>query len=521
MLRNLYRRLSVKWILLVPMILFLVLTLSQVGLIYQMNSVQRADAATVNVAGRQRALSQRMAKESFALMNWQGVSQKAALAETVKIFDSSMQALLNGGASMVGGKAISIKKTDDQQILSQLQEAQNFWVENKPLFQSVLDGQTKDPEKSATLINQASLGLFQRFDKITAMYETASAGTVDRNVRLIYACLAAYILIIIINRFVVGNKILKPVLELQQAASRISSGDLSGHEVAARGSSEIDSLTNAFGGMSGSLKEIIGQLAQDSQKVASAAMQLTSSAQQTSAGANETATTINQIAGTLDQVNLNTREISQFSGENSRLADLGGEKIQDLYNQMDRIAETNKDVSGAIGGLVHRAEEISRIVELITSIADQTNLLALNAAIESARAGEQGRGFSVVAEEVRKLADHSTQAAKNINELVVSIKNDTNRTMEIMSESSREVEAGVTTVEDIRDSLRQIIKNTQTLNDHLKNIATSLNEVSSGTQNVAAATEEQTAAMEEVSASAEALAGLADGLMRISERFKV
>jgi len=155
------------------------------------------------------------------------------------------------------------------------------------------------------------------------------------------------------------------------------------------------------------------------------------------------------------------------------------------------------------------------------SIADQTNLLALNAAIEAARAGEQGRGFAVVAEEVRKLAEQSASAAKEIYNLINAIQAESQKAVHSTADAIKEVEAGTSVVQEVGDKFKEIISAVQDLTSQIQEVASATEQMSAGVQNVAASTEEQTAAMEEVSASAQSLSSLAEELNMLVAKFKV
>jgi methyl-accepting chemotaxis protein len=188
------------------------------------------------------------------------------------------------------------------------------------------------------------------------------------------------------------------------------------------------------------------------------------------------------------------------------------------------------------------SQQIGEITETITSIADQTNLLALNAAIEAARAGEAGRGFAVVAEEVRKLAEGSAEAVRKIGSLIRSIQSETNRAVNAIETSSKEVQEGKVHVAKIADVFIEINKAAEEANrmavevaaagqarvSEVERVVKAINEVAaiakesaSTVQEVSSSTEEQTASMEEMSASAQELARLAMDLKEAVGKFKL
>jgi len=189
-----------------------------------------------------------------------------------------------------------------------------------------------------------------------------------------------------------------------------------------------------------------------------------------------------------------------------------------------------------------QSTQIVKIVEVITGIAEQTNLLALNAAIEAARAGEQGRGFSVVAEEVRKLAEQSSSSAKQIVTLVGNIQRETDRALQVMEKGKIEVNAGVEAVTIAGTSFKTIVSEIETVVEQIRQVTEAAKDLAGGTiqavesidsigiiteqaaastEEVSASAEEQTATMLSVSQSAEALAQLGEGLTRLVSKFEV
>lgn len=321
--------------------------------------------------------------------------------------------------------------------------------------------------------------------------------------------------------FFLARSIALPLQKVAIESSKIAEGDLSGKEIDIHTRDEVGQLAQAFNKMLLNVRDLVTLVQEKSQLVAASSMQLSASSQNVAAGAQETASTINQVASIVEQVTVNTQHIAETSEQATTYAQAGTEGIDRISLQMQSIENATTGSGEIINTLNESAAKISQIVELITKIADQTNLLALNAAIEAARAGEQGRGFAVVAEEVRKLAEQSAVAAKEIHQLITSIQQETNKAVQSMADSVAQVKEGTVVVSEVGATFENIISAVQSLSGELQSVAAATEQMSAGVQNVAATTEEQAATVEEVSSTSQDLATMADELESLSKRFKV
>ncbi|MDD2619356.1 MAG: HAMP domain-containing methyl-accepting chemotaxis protein [Syntrophomonadaceae bacterium] len=315
------------------------------------------------------------------------------------------------------------------------------------------------------------------------------------------------------------RNISQPLFALLKSANTASSGDLT-VEIPVDSQDEIGQMAKALQLMIGNTRELVSQIGEKAATVSDSSQQLNLNAQQTAGTATETAVTMNEIAIAVTQVASNIQDVSASSIEANNHAQSGKEGIKQVTVQMQKIADSAGVVAQGINSLSTKSQEITQIVELITSIADQTNLLALNAAIEAGRAGEQGRGFAVVAEEVRKLAEQSAQAAKEIKMLINAIQKESQNSVNSMTASAEDVANGSQVVLEVGDSFNKIISAIQELSNLIQEAASATQQTSAGVQQVAASTEEQTASMQEVSASAETLASLAEDLNAMVRKFK-
>lgn len=355
----------------------------------------------------------------------------------------------------------------------------------------------------------------------------------------------------------------KPIALIRDECLLLSQGDLRQREITVSSEDEIGQLAKGFQEMRIKLHELIFKVHSQSEQLAASSEQLTASAEQSAQAANQVAESISEVANGaerqvttinkttavveemsagIQQVATNTNLVAGKSAQAADKAKEGGTSLEKAVSQMTQIEHTVNSSAQVVTKLGERSKEIGQIVDTISGIAGQTNLLALNAAIEAARAGEQGRGFAVVAEEVRKLAEQSQNAAKEIATLISEIQGDTDTAVIAMSEGTHEVKIGTEVVTTARHAFGEIATLVQEVSDQVKEISTAIEQMASGSQQivssvkeidglsknaageaqtVSAATEEQSASMEEISSSSQSLAKLAQDLQEAVSKFRV
>ena len=278
-------------------------------------------------------------------------------------------------------------------------------------------------------------------------------------------------LLIIIISILVGamviflfiRSIMKPINDLKEHAITISKGDLT-RTIKVKSNDEIGQLGRAFNEMLENLRNLVNKVNLNATQVAASAQELTAGAEQTTdateqvshaiqevasssekqtSGVEETAKALDEIAHGVTLITDSSIKVSDLSRHTMNQAEIGGKVVSDTVNQMKSISDSVTESNAMIESLNERSKEVSTILNVITAIAEQTNLLSLNAAIEAARAGEHGRGFSVVAEEVRKLAEQSQQSAKEIDVIVQRIQKETENAVQKMAEVNEDVNTGV------------------------------------------------------------------------------
>jgi methyl-accepting chemotaxis protein len=245
-----------------------------------------------------------------------------------------------------------------------------------------------------------------------------------------------------------AQKITRPILGLTEHAVQLADGNLRMSELPVESADEIGRLTQAFNTMNKNIRQLIQKMSAAAEQVAASSEELTASAQQSAEAANSVAVSVGDVAqgvsdqagsvdnaknvveevvNHIDDVAKGMEHVNARTNETNETAAAGSQLMQDAMDKMALIEKASQESAAIVSQLGKNSEQIGKIVETISAIAEQTNLLALNAAIEAARAGEQGRGFTVVAEEVRKLAAESQEAAEDIKRHITSIQSDTNQ----------------------------------------------------------------------------------------------
>jgi methyl-accepting chemotaxis protein len=294
--------------------------------------------------------------------------------------------------------------------------------------------------------------------------------------------------IIVIMCFILLNlyrSITTPIKNLNTIAEGFEKGDLSITMDESR-KDEFGTLAINFNQALNKLSAFIGRLKEDINSVAVSAERCTddtariaSNAQNQSSQTEYAAAATEQLSATFADIVQNTEVVSASADDAFNQAMESGDVVIQAMNCMNTIADSVKDAAVIVEGLSHRSSQIGDIIKVIDEIADQTNLLALNAAIESARAGEQGRGFSVVANEVKKLAERTTIATKDIADMIKGIQQDTAKAVESMQFCTREVSSSAGFSEKAGNSLQMIVMSSQNVTDMIRRIAAAVEEQSS------------------------------------------
>ncbi|WP_341285293.1 methyl-accepting chemotaxis protein [Priestia megaterium] len=397
--------------------------------------------------------------------------------------------------------------------------------------------------------------------KIGASYNKAEINDLAQPIinKSIIVTIVILILAIVITYFVVAA-IIRPINRLKAISEKVANGDLT-QTVEIKSQDELGKLGESFNKMIYSLREMVHSITNTSVNLASSSEELSASTeenvssirqisesiQEISNGSNDqlrstntVSKVINDISEDINRMGTNIDSVTNATLDTSKKANDGVGVINEAIKQINVVKETASNTEKDFNILVEKAHEIMKFNEIISDIAQQTNLLSLNAAIEASHAGDKGKGFAVVADEIRKLAEESRDAAKQIGFLIENIQTSVTNASVSMSDSVSSVESGSEKVLEAGKTFEDIVQQINELSVSMKEISTFATNIGQGTEemvqsfteisnvseeitssidNVASVTEQQNASMEDISKASESLTRMAEELKDLISHF--
>jgi methyl-accepting chemotaxis protein WspA len=336
-----------------------------------------------------------------------------------------------------------------------------------------------------------------------------------------------------------SNTIAKPLGEkiagVVDIAQKISAGDLTSQIPLAEQADEVGQLQNAFYTMNKDLNALVKQIQQSGNQITTSADQITASGRDLEAtvaeqlaSTNQVTTTAHQIAATSKALVKTMEQVGGMAEQTAIAAGNGQGELTRMETVMRQLEEATHSMSAKLEVMNERANNISRVVTTITIVADQTNLLSLNAALEAEKAGKYGAGFSVVAREIRRLADQTAVATLEIEKMIKEMQAAVSTGVREMSQFNLSVVHSVEDVGKISDQVAQVIAQVQGLTPRFEQVSQSVEEQSQGAQQISEAMEQLSEASQQTADSLQVtnqalrdLDGAAHGLRTEISRFKV
>lgn len=491
------------------------------------------------------ALRMQEAKAAFERMK-KHYGDAVVLQDANSLSSADKDAESVNGALTAAKDALASSPELDKEAETLLAQFNALRVRDHDTYTAILgakDGPTEELMSQVGALgkdNKALTEAMSKFDKSIASGLQSELDAVDTNsVRTRIGGLAMLVFALLSCAtawWVVQSKVVLPLRSLASYMHDIAEGegDLT-RRIAVEGKNEIDEVGIWFNVFIGRIEEIVQRVASNANKLSQASEELAQTARETASQAAQQqqqaariTVTMNEMSSAVQEISQTTQSAAVDARKAEESAHSGGETVQSTVNTIGQLLKANKETSSKIEELGRSSDAIGKIISVIDEIAGQTNLLALNASIEAARAGVHGRGFAVVAGEVRRLAERTSEATKEIDETVRAIQQGTGEAVEAMRASMGHVQSGVDSAHSAGEALTSIIHGSESVQKMVTQIAAAATQQSYATQSVTtnvndiAAIIEQTAASSEHSVEAcQQLASLANELSMLVGSFKV
>jgi methyl-accepting chemotaxis protein len=318
----------------------------------------------------------------------------------------------------------------------------------------------------------------------------------------------------------ITGKISQAVTKLIAATRQMGEGDLT-VQVVADSKDEIGTLASAFKETARSVREIIKKLIDGTARLSLSSAEIAATIEQISCGAKAQSTQILKTSSAMEEMSSSIQEVSRHAASTSNSAIATSNIAREGFQKVKRTVEGINTSNDTIMKLHRRTQEIGKVVQLIGEIAAQTNILALNAAIEAARAGEHGRGFDVVAEEIRKLAQRTSQSTTEISASIEEIQRETEEAVRIMEASTKMANETGQPLEEILDGITSTADMVRMISSTAAQQAKSAGEIADAFQTIAGVSKQTAQASQESARTTQDLTNLTEQLKEITEKFRV
>jgi methyl-accepting chemotaxis protein len=419
---------------------------------------QKDDGRVINLAGKQRMLTQKMSKEALLLTQDTGVEESKTLLEgTASLFDRTLKGLVNGD------NELGLPPATDDKFLAQLGTVKSIWINVKDSMDVILREEPESPsfQQAMTVIASQNIPLLKEMNKAVVIYENAAVGKANFLWWANNAIIALNVMVVALAWILVVRPLVKMLFSVIRNLRTGSATTVSTSE----------------------------HISASSQSLSQGTAEQASSIEETTATLEEMASMVNQNAD-------NAREAVQLVNLCNVSAEKGNHAVTETNHAMQEINESSK--------------KIAEILKVIDGIAFQTNLLALNAAVEAARAGDHGKGFAVVAEEVRNLAQRSAAAARDTDTLIKDSVQKADSGAKLAQGCGDALQEIVTNVKKVTNLINEISVASQEQAQGTTQLGQTMQQMDTITQQNATNAEETASASEELFSQAKVLTKLVE-----------
>ncbi|HEB68618.1 MAG TPA: HAMP domain-containing protein [Desulfobulbus sp.] len=516
---------------------------------------QKNDGLLINLAGRQRMLSQKMSKELHHFMWLSQTTGKpdAAAADqvrdTMKIFSMTLDALTHSGKAPL---SLDLKSTEYRQIpaakepaLAQLNNVVSLWKQFPPIVERVL--KEKNTPQELDWLNINNVVLLQEMNKAVAIMQQQAEGSV-RFLLTLQIILVLVGVVFSIYAYLAIRSITSRLDQVDTFTEKFGQGNLTVVS-GISGTDELGKIGSSLDTMATNLRQMIGEVSTNAGNLDSTSGQVLQIAGQVSESSGDVSGRSNSVAAAAEEMSANMTSVAAAVEETSTNVSIMAGAVHEMTNTISKITQDTENArsitenavsqsqraSERVNELGTAASQIGKVTETITEISEQTNLLALNATIEAARAGEAGKGFAVVANEIKELAKQTAEATMDIRENIESIQSSTSVTVteiggiadivnevnEIVSGIATALEEQAATTQEISENVGQASQGIQEVTENVAQSSIVAGEVASDIAQVNTESVAINSSSTELARSAEQLNELSGALATLVKQFTV